>query len=152
MYRPCRDLCETFCVPIDIPIDLFGFWLKFWLICRITIWIQIGGRRKLCWLFRDNKVAIRNFRKNTWRIFFIFAFFKKKFTEIYFWFQVLQFCTPTAWQGGGRGPTARQVSGRDLYVNKNKFILRRDPWREPAAPCRRPPAARQGGGRIPPQI
>ena len=64
---------------------------------------------------------------------FLFLYFsKKKFTEIYFWFQVLQFYTPTARQGGGRGPTDRQVGGRDLYVNKNKFILRRGPWREAA--------------------
>ena len=30
----------------------------------------------------------------------------------------------------------------DLYVNKNKFILHRGPWREPAAPCR-PTGGRQ---------
>ena len=76
---------------------------------------------------------------------FLFLHFsKKKFTEIYFWFQVLQFYTPTARQGGGRGPTARQVGGRDLYINKNKFFLRKGPWREPAAPL--------PGGRIPRQI
>ena len=75
------------------------------------------------------------------RFFFIFVFFKKKITEIYFWFQVLQFYTPIARQGGGRGPTARPRGGRDLYVNKNKFILRRGPWREPAA--------RQGGRQAP---
>ena len=52
---------------------------------------------------------------------FLFLHFsKKKFTAIYFWFQVLQFCTPTARQGGGREPTARQGGGRDLFVNKNK--------------------------------
>jgi len=62
--------------------------------------------------------------------------------------EVLQFYTPTAWQGGGRGPTARQGSGRDLYVNKNKFILRRGPWREPATPLPggRTPAAPPVGG------
>ena len=76
---------------------------------------------------------------------FLFLHFsKKKFTEIYFWIQVLQFYTPAARQGGGRGPTARQVGGRDLYINKNKIFLRRGPWREPAAPL--------PGGRPPPQI
>ena len=76
--------------------------------------------------------------------FFVFAFFKKKkFTEIYFWIQVLQFYT-TAAPPAGRGPTARQVGGRDLYVNKNKIFLRIGPWREPAAPL--------PGGRLPPQI
>ena len=54
---------------------------------------------------------------------FLFLHFSKKnFTEIYFWIQVLQFYTPAARQGGGRGPTARQVGDRDLYVNKK--ILR----------------------------
>ena len=59
--------------------------------------------------------------------FFIFSFFKKKFTEIYFWFQVLQFYTPTA----------RQEGGRDLYVNKKKFAQR-----SMEGACR-PPAGRQ---------
>ena len=43
--------------------------------------------------------------------------------------------------------------GRDLYINKNKFILRRGPWREPAAllPGGRPPVAPPVGGRgLPP--
>ena len=92
--------------------------------------------------------------------FFIFMFFKNIFfTEIYFRFHILQFYTPTARQGGGRGR-----GGMDLYINKNKFILCRGPWREPAAPLPggrppaanwwggRGPAARQGGGRLPPQI
>ena len=91
---------------------------------------------------------------NRGRLFYFCIFQKKKFTEIYFWIQVLQFYTPAVRQGGGRGPTARQVGGRDLYVNKNNFFLRRGPWREPAAPLPggRGPAARQGGGRLPPQI
>ena len=52
-------------------------------------------------------------------------------------------------RGGGRGPTARQGGGRDLYINKNKFVLRRGLWREPAAPLPggRPPAAPPVGGR-----
>ena len=76
--------------------------------------------------------------------FLFLYFFKKDFTEIYFSFHILQFHTPTARQGGGR----------DLYVNKYKFYLRRGPWRGPAAPLSggRPPAARQGGGRLPPRI
>ena len=78
-------------------------------------------------------------------VFFIFVFFKKKITEIYFCIQVLQFYTPAARQGGGRGPTARQVGGRDLYVNKNKFFLRRGPWREPAAPL---PSGRGAAGSL----
>ena len=75
-------------------------------------------------------------------VFFIFTFLKK-IIEIYFGFQNLQFYTPTARQGGGRGPTARQGGDRDLYVNKNKFILRRGPWRESAAPL-------SGGRPLPP--
>ena len=42
-----------------------------------------------------------------WRFFFIFTFFKKKFTEIYFGFQNLQFYTPTARQGAYRPPAGR---------------------------------------------
>ena len=37
--------------------------------------------------------------------------------------------------------------GRDLYVNKNKYFLRRGPWREPAAPL--PPHQLAAGG-LPP--
>ena len=62
------------------------------------------------------------------------------FTEIYFRFHILQFCTPTARQGGGRGPAVQQRGGRDLYINFTKIYLRRSPWWEPAA--------RQGGGRL----
>ena len=93
--------------------------------------------------------------------FFVFVFFKKNYRNIFLHsgFTVLYPCRPA---GGGRGPTARQVGGRDLYINKKN--LRRGPWRELAAPLPggRPPtappvgsrghAARQGGGRLPPQI
>ena len=86
-------------------------------------------------------------------VFFIFIFFENIFYRNIF--SIFQFtvCTPTALQGGGRGPAARQEGGRDLYVNK-KIYLRGRPWREPAAPLPggRGPAARQGGGRLPPQI
>ena len=82
---------------------------------------------------------------------FLFLYFSKVFfTEIYFQFHNLQFCTPTARQGGGRGPAARQEGGRDLYINKKNY-LRGGPWRESAAPL--PPlhwaagACRPAGGR-----
>ena len=45
-------------------------------------------------------------------VFFIFAFFKKKITEIYFWIQVLQFYTPAARQGAAGGlPSGRWAVG-----------------------------------------
>ena len=73
---------------------------------------------------------------------FLFLYFSKTFfTEIYFQYHNLQFCTPTARQGGGRGPAAQQRGGRDLYVNLKKIYLRGSPWREPAAPL--------AGGRTP---
>ena len=76
---------------------------------------------------------------------FLFLHFSKKkiYRNIFLvlGFTVLYPFRPT---GGGRGPTAWQVGGTDLYVNKNNFFLRRGPWREPAA--------RQGGGRLPPLI
>jgi len=66
---------------------------------------------------------------------FLFLYFSKTFfTEIYFQYHNLQFCTPTARQGGGRGPAAQQRGGRDLYVNLKKNYLRASSWREPAAP------------------
>jgi len=65
---------------------------------------------------------------------FLFLYFLKMFfTEIYFRFHILQFCTPTARQGGGR----------DQHVNKYKLFLRGGPWWEPAAP-------RPGGRHLPP--
>ena len=65
---------------------------------------------------------------------FLFLYFSKIFfTEIYFQYHNLQFCTPTARQGGGRGPAAQQRGGRDLYVNLKKNYLCGSPWREPAA-------------------
>ena len=54
---------------------------------------------------------------------FLFLYFSKTFfTEIYFQFHNLQFYTPTARQGGGRGPAAQQWGGRDLYINLKKII------------------------------
>ena len=95
---------------------------------------------------------------------FLFLYFSKTFfIEIYFQYHILQFCTPTARQGGGRGPAAQQRGGRDLYVNLKKNYLRGSPWRELAAPLAggrppaanplggRGPAARQGGGSLPPR-
>ena len=59
---------------------------------------------------------------STLGVFFIFTFFKKKITEIYFGFQNLQFYTPTARQGGGRGTTAPcWAVGTSLQI-KIKFI------------------------------
>ena len=83
------------------------------------------------------------------RVFFIFTFFKKKFTEIYFGFQNLQFYTPTARQGGGRGPTAPLLGGSDLFANKNKIYLRINSWWGTAAPLLggRPHTAKWWGGR-----
>ena len=80
---------------------------------------------------------------------FYFYIFQKKITEIYFGFQNLQFYTPTARQGGGRGPTAPLLGGRDLFANKNKIYLRINPWWGPAAPLPggRPPTAKWWGGR-----
>ena len=78
---------------------------------------------------------------------FLFLYFSKKnYRNIFLvlGFTVLYPCRPA---GGGRGPTARQVGGRDLYVNKNNFFLRRGPWREPAAPL--PPTGGAAGG-LPP--
>jgi len=51
------------------------------------------------------------------RLFYFYIFQKHFFTEIYFQYHNLQLCTPTARQGGGRGPAAHQRGGRDLYVN-----------------------------------
>ena len=45
--------------------------------------------------------------------FFLFLYFLKTiFIEIYFWFHNLQFYTPTARQGGGRGPAAHATPCR----------------------------------------
>jgi len=71
---------------------------------------------------------------------FLFLYFSKTFfTEIYFQYHNLQFCTPTARQGGGRGPAAQQRGGRDLYVNLKKKLFAREPL---AGACR-PPGGRQ---------
>ena len=49
--------------------------------------------------------------------FFIFAFFKKKIYRNIFLDLGFTVLYPYRPAGGGRGPTARQVGGRDLYVN-----------------------------------
>jgi len=105
----------------------------------------LGYKPKITKSFR---VAVNCSAAGT-RVFFIFTFFKKKFTEIYFGFQNLQFYTPTARQGGGRGPTAPLLGGRDLFANKNKIYLRINPWWGPQAPLPggRPPTAKWWGGR-----
>ena len=55
-------------------------------------------------------------------LFLFFYFLFSFFTKIYFQYYNLQFCTPTALLGGGRGPAAPQEGGRVLFVNKKKFI------------------------------
>ena len=81
-----------------------------------------------------------------WAFFIYFS--KSFFTEIYFRFHNLQFCTPTAWLRGGRPPTALLPGGRDLNVNKICFnhILALEGGRRPAT-GRQVPAARWQGGR-----
>ena len=51
---------------------------------------------------------------------FLFLYFSKIFfTEIYFQYHILQFCTPTARQGGGRGQGAcRPAAGRQGLICK----------------------------------
>ena len=71
------------------------------------------------------------------RLFYFYIFQKKNYRNI---FLVSDFTVLYPYHPAG----GRQGGGRDLYVNKNKFILHRGPWREPTA--------RQGGGRLPPQI
>jgi hypothetical protein len=80
---------------------------------------------------------------------FIYIYFSKSFfTEIYFQFHNLQFCTPTVRLRGGRPPTALLPGGRDLNVNKICFnrILAPGGGRRPAA-GRQVPAARWRRGR-----
>ena len=53
---------------------------------------------------------------------FLFLYFLKSFfTEIYFRFHNLQFCTPTARLRGGRPPATLLPGGRDLNINKIYF-------------------------------
>ena len=116
------------------------------------------------WAERTTRAALSGCKKGksrptsgggSGRAFLFLYFLKTFFTEIYFRFHILQFCTPTARQGGGR----------DLHVNKYKLFLRGGPWWEPAAPLpggrHLPPSggaagslppSRQGGGRLPPNI
>ena len=51
-------------------------------------------------------------------VFFIFVFFKKKLQKYIFGFRFYSSIPLPP----GRGPTARQVGSRDLYVNKNNFF------------------------------
>ena len=85
-------------------------------------------------------------------IFFIFVFYKNIFS-------ILQFTVlyPYRPPGGAAGAAAPQEGGRDLFVNK-KNLFARTPL---AGACRHPaatplggrgPAARQGGGRLPPPL
>ena len=79
-------------------------------------------------------------QQNSTAFFFNFCIFQKKNVQKYiFGFRFYSFVPLPP----GRGPTAQQGGGRDLYVNKNKFIFRRGPWREPAAPL-------PGGRPLPP--
>ena len=86
-------------------------------------------------------------------VFFVFFIFQKKIYRNIFLVLGFTVLYPYRPAGGGRGPTARQGGGRDLYINTNKFIFRRGPWRESAAPLPggRPPTAPPVGGRgLPP--
>ena len=55
------------------------------------------------------------------RFFLFFYFSKSFFTEIYFRFHNLQFCTPTARLRGCQPPAALLPGGRELNVNKIYF-------------------------------
>ena len=77
------------------------------------------------------------FKTHTARVFFIFTFFKKKITEIYFGFQNLQFYTPTARQGACRPPGGRQAPTTNIK-------LRPFPLRPHFLPTR----SREGRGRV----
>ena len=63
-------------------------------------------------------------RPPLFRVFFIFVFYKKKLQKYIFGFRFCSF-VPYRLAGGGRGPTARQVGGRDLYINKYIFFAQR---------------------------
>ena len=56
--------------------------------------------------------------------------------------------------GGGRGPTTRQEGRRDLHINKYNFFCAEAPGGSlpPGGGVAGSPPARQGGGRLPPQI
>ena len=69
-------------------------------------------------------VKFRLFWAKKRRFFSIFIFFKNVFSEIYFWFHNLQFYTPTAPQGGGRGPTARLQGGGPLPGGMDLYIIK----------------------------
>ena len=65
---------------------------------------------------------------------FSFLYFSKKIYRNIFWvldFTVLYLNHPA---GGRQGAYCPAGDSRDLYVNKNKYFLRRGFWREPAAP------------------
>ena len=71
-----------------------------------------GGRQAPARGLHAKKIIVCLKCNKNFMPFLFLHFSKKKFTEIYFCIYVLQFYTPTA----------RQVGGRDLYINKNKFF------------------------------
>ena len=59
--------------------------------------------------------AVSQGGKNITRLFY-FYIFQKKITEIYFWFLILQFYSPTARQGGGRLPPRTSAQIFFIYI------------------------------------
>ena len=93
---------------------------------------SLAKRLALCWL---DAATLMGRTRGHLGVFFISIFFKKNYKNI---FSISHFIFLYPYRPAG--------GGRDLYVNKYKFYLRRGPWRGPAAPLPggRPPAARQG--------
>ena len=80
--------------------------------------MQVGHQR-MCTVNRRDQHGVYHGKERQGRAFFFFLYFLKLFfTEIYFRFYNLQFCTPTARLRGGQPTAALLPGGRDLNVNK----------------------------------